>query len=169
MAVGKVVWMCPVSLATGARAQAGPADVEARDDVDPAFTVGGLYAINGKTYIYIKFNNGAGNIAAVVGQACYTHTLADWDPPNGKAQVTSDVSDAIPANAPAIVIGGFVNVITDGRYGFVQCGGRQAGVLSNANAAGDRLIASTTDGSLAEATAGGDIVEYVAVTLEAAA
>ena len=165
MAVGDVLLFCPVAFAHGPRIVAGPADIESRDDVDPAFTVGGAYAINGKVYTYVKFNNGAGNIAAVAGQAAYIHTAAAWSPHTGLAQVTSDASDALGADGLAIVVGVFRNVITDGQYGFIQSGGVSVDVLNNGEA-GDRLLASSTDGQLNEATAGGDVVEYVGVCLE---
>lgn len=154
----------PVSLAA-------PSNVESSDDVDPVTPPGTVVADskNGKRYMYVKFDNGAGNVAAAAGQACYIKTLADWDPPNGKALVTSDVSDSLGGGAPSICVGVFVNVITDGRFGFIQIAGVRANVLTNANAAGDRLIVSTTDGQLNEATAGGDIVEFVGVALEASA
>lgn len=166
MATGDILLFCPAANATGARILYGPADVEARDDVDPAFTVGGLYAINGKTYMYVKFDNGVGNVAAVAGQACYVDTALSWTPHTGVATVTSDVSDADPANTAAICVGVFVNAITDGRYGFIQCGGVRTNALNSAAAVGDRLIVTTTDGSLDNATAGGDVVEYVGIALE---
>lgn len=166
MAVGTVLLVCPAAR-HGIVIGAAPADVEARDDATPQATVGGLYGINGKLYMYVKFDNGTA-VAAVAGKAAY---IADttWAPHNGVALVTSDVSAALGVDANAICVGVFVNAITDLQYGFIQVGGVKTGVLSNADAAGQRLIVSSTDGSLAKATAGGDIVEFVAISYAAAA
>lgn len=165
MAVGDIL-LFPPAARTGQRALLGPKDIESQDSAEPIFTVGGLYENAGKVYMYVKFDNGAGNVAAVRGQACYVDTAMSWSPHTGVATVTSDVSDAVPANTLAICVGVFVNAITDGNYGFIQVAGVHVDALNSAAAAGDRLIVTTTDGSLDNATAGGDIVEYVGIALE---
>lgn len=74
-------------------------------------------AVGCETYRYVKFDNGAGNVAAAAGALCYRGTTAAnvWD-------VTSDVSDVDSAFA----VGVFQSVLTDAYYGWVKTKGYQS-------------------------------------------
>lgn len=172
MAAATVILYCPAANASGAVAFTAPNNVEARDDVDAQFRVGGHYidAKAGKRYMYVKFDNGVGNVAAAAGNLAYVHTLAGWDPETGLAQVTSDQSDSLGGGAAttSIVAGVFVNVITDLRFGFIQVGGKRTGVNVAATIiAGDSLVSSATDGQAGE-YAGTEISVPFAVSLNTA-
>ena len=135
------------------------ADITSRDDVDPALNPGEVIswysgATDGyKTFQYVKFDNGAGNVAAANG------ALAYWKDQDAYT-VTSDLSDAIGAGdgwRRNMVAGVFLGVPTDARYTFIQIGGRHSAVLTNADddiLAGDALIAATTDSDVDSVTAG---------------
>lgn len=105
--------------------------------------LGQTLELNNKVYRLIKFNNGAGNIASAAGSSAHWMTRADF-------VVTSDRSSGEFAGNG--IAGGFLGVLTDGYYGFIQIGGLQT-LKSNgtANAAGDLLCgdqAHDTDGTL---------------------
>ena len=172
MAVADAILYCPASNATGTVAFTAPNNVEARDDVDAQFRVGSLYkdAKAGKTYMYVKFDNGVGNVAAAAGNLAYVHSLAQWDPATGLAQVTSDQSDGLGGGAAttSIVAGVFVNIPTDLRFTFIQCGGKRVDVNCAATiVAGDSFVSSATDGQAGE-YAGTEIAIPFAVALETA-
>lgn len=163
--------LCPFAFASGIEGESAPANLESRDDVDPIMLLGSIVrdAASGKSYIYVRFDNGVGNVAAVAGNLAYIHTLAEWDPDTGKAQVTSDQSDSVggAAATTSIVAGVFVNVPTDLRYTFLQCGGRRTNMNVTAAAiAGSRQVSSATDGRAISQVAA-DIVEPFAILLEA--
>ena len=111
--------------------------------------LGEVIVHKGKTYIYVKFDNGVGNVAAVAGQACYWKDLANF-------QVTSDYSDSQGGGSELCLCAGvFLYVMTDGYYGWVQCGGIASSVkLSGTGAVGQILVPSTTDGTLTTVATG---------------
>lgn len=135
------------------------ADITSRNDADPVHRPGEVIqwysgSTDGhKTFMYVKFDNGAGDIAAANGKLAY------WKDFDAKT-VTSDLSDAIGGGdgwRRNMVAGVFLNAITDAQYGFIQTGGRHSAVLTNADddiVAGDWLIAATTDSDVDSVGAG---------------
>ena len=118
-------------------------------DVQPQAGLGEVIVHRGKTYIYGRFDNGVGNVAAVAGQACYWRDMDNWI-------YTSDISDSLAgATELAFCAGVFLYATTDLYYGWVQCGGVANGVkLSGAGAPGQVLIPSATDGVLTTVATG---------------
>jgi hypothetical protein len=106
---------------------------------------------DGQIYRYVKFDNGAGNVAAAAGALCYrgiasvtnSASLQMWT-------VTSDVSDVDSAFAAGV----FVSVIADAGFGWILTRGNYATVKKqtgsgNAWVKGDCILAlpsSTADG-----------------------
>lgn len=127
--------------------------------------LGQIYESNGKFYRLVKFDNGSA-VASAAGNAAYWKTKSSYI-------VTSDESDSEGTNAAGnnAVAGGFLGVLTDLNYGFIQMGGDQAGVLVDATAAaGDMLSGGNTDGTLvitAAGTAGGPVNMLVAIATAA--
>lgn len=121
--------------------------------------LGQCYEQDGKVYRLVKFNNGTGNVAAVVGGSAYWYSKADWT-------VTSDQTDA--EGSLNSVAGGFLDVLTDGYYGLIQIGGDQTGVsVAGSTAEGDQLSGSATDMQLArtaESTASVNLAVAIALT-----
>jgi hypothetical protein len=79
------------------------------------FGLGDLYAAgDGKIYKFVLFNDGSGNVAAVVGNVCYY--LAETGAET--FTVTSDVSDSSYVGA-----GVFQSVPADGEYCWIQVKG----------------------------------------------
>jgi hypothetical protein len=99
--------------------------------------LGMVVEIAGKVYRLVQFDNGAGNVASAATMAAHWHTRASFI-------VTSDKSSGEMASNG--IAGGFLGVLTDQYYGFIQIGGLQT-LLTNgsANAAGDLLAGSTGD------------------------
>ena len=118
--------------------------------------LGKVFEAEGKWYRIVKFDNGAGNVAAAVGNAAYWKDRDDF-------VVTSDYSDS--DCVPNAVAGGFLAVVTDGYYCAIQVGGVQTGVnVATGAAVGDQLSVSSTDGRLAT-TASGTASVNLAVAL----
>ncbi|AZO51255.1 hypothetical protein [Mesorhizobium sp. M4B.F.Ca.ET.058.02.1.1] len=117
--------------------------------------VGDLYeSYDSKTYRFVKYNQGAGAIAAVAGNAVGFYA------PGGTStgvtnEVTSDVSDTA-ANGAGVLAGAPGN----GEYGWIQVKG--VATLTTAlvsGASGQALVLSaTTDGTLKVAAAVTDTV-----------
>ena len=111
----------------------------------------------GKVYRLVKFDNGAGNVASVAGAAAYWKT-------RGSTLVTSDLTDQ-EAGVNSVA-GGFLGVVTDLSYCFIQIGGAQSVSTAASVVAGDKLIGGgTADGQLvraAAATAAPDIPVAIA-------
>lgn len=168
--MANVILFCPAVVASGIIAGVAPNNVEGRNDVDPQFSVGGIYieAPTGRRYLYARFNFGTGSVAAVANNLAYIHTEAAWDPAAGLAQITSDQSDSIAGGAAStsIVAGIFTGVVTSGNYCFIQCGGRRNAVNVTASAAGNALVSSATDGR-SDAQAAANISEAFARQLGA--
>lgn len=96
-------------------------------------------------YEYVKFNNGAGNVASADGGAAY---WKDFD----SFEVTSDKTDSqAGASNPSGCAGIFIGVMTDGYYGWVAKNGpytvRLAAGDSN-GAVGNKIFAPASDADL---------------------
>ena len=94
--------------------------------------VGTIRFVDGKLYKWVKFDNGAGDVAAVANQVCCYVVDSGYF----ASTVTSDTS------VGGIVAGIFTSVIADGEYGWIQIKG--AATLAIA-------IESSNDGSPAAA------------------
>lgn len=97
----------------------------------------------GKVYRLVQFDNGTGDVASVAGGAAHWKTRASYI-------VTSDQTDA-EASLNGVA-GGFLRVVTDQYYCYVQLGGVQAVVTDTTASAGTALIATTTDLTLVATT-----------------
>jgi len=111
----------------------------------PAFTLGavGMQA-GGKKYKYVKYNQGAGAVAAVAGNVAYYYAPSGTSA-GADTEVTSDLSDS--ANVGAGVLQA---VIPNGGYGWVQIGGTATLTTAlTAGADGNALTpVGATDGTL---------------------
>lgn len=118
-------------------------------DIQAQAGLGEIITHRGKTYQYVRFDNGVGNVAAVAGQACYWRDLTNF-------VVTSDISDSLAgATELCFCAGVFLYAMVDQNYGWIQCGGVATGVkLSGAGAVGQLLIPSVTDGTLTTVATG---------------
>tara|TARA_R110000868_G_scaffold255919_8_gene512595 strand:+ start:105 stop:638 length:534 start_codon:yes stop_codon:yes gene_type:complete len=110
----------------------------------PPYTgqLGSVFEKNGKVYRMVKFDNGSA-VAAAAGGVAHWKTRADY-------VVTSDQTDA-EASLNSVA-GGFLMIVTDLYYCFVQIGGVQAVITDTTATAGTALIASTTDLTLVATT-----------------
>lgn len=113
----------------------------------PAFTTGALgMTTNGNIYKYVKYDTGAGSVAAVSGNVAYYYTLDGYK----NYTVSSDLSDSIEIGA-----GVLQSAPTDGQYCWIQV--RGAATVTTALTAGtdgDPLTPTgSTDGTLDLATA----------------
>ncbi len=84
----------------------------------PEYALGTVYRhYDGKQYKYVQFNNGAGNVASVAGNACYYYAVSGASA--GQVDiVTMDVTDS-----GLIGAGVFQAVIADTGYGWIQTKG----------------------------------------------
>ncbi len=99
---------------------------------------------DGKQYKYVQFNNGAGNVASVAGNACYYYAVSGASA--GQVDiVTMDVTDS-----GGIGAGVFQAVIADTGYGWIQTKGNATLTTAlTAGADGNALTAvGATDGTL---------------------
>ncbi len=134
------------------------------NDVSPLFTPGTVYRDQGgKSYKYLQFDNGAGNVAAVAGNFAYYYA------PSGASAgattvVTMDLSDS--ANVGA---GVFQAVLTDQYYGWFQIKGSATLTTAlTAGADGNALTAvGSTDGTLDVSALVTDFICAVAVDASA--
>lgn len=102
------------------------------------------HAKDGKRYKFVKFDNGAGNVASVAGNFAYVLAVSGASAGEYKT-VTMDLSDSAGVGA-----GVFQAVIADGSYGWIQTWG--VATLTTALTAGADGNALTpvgsTDGTL---------------------
>lgn len=105
--------------------------------------LGQVFEEDGKCYRLVQFDNGTGNVASTDGGAAHWKTRASFI-------VTSDQTDA-EASLNGVA-GGFLRVVTDQYYCFVQMGGVQAVTTDTTASAGTALIATTTDLTLVATT-----------------
>lgn len=105
--------------------------------------LGTIIRYKGNKFMYVKFDNGSGNVAAVAGGFVHWKTLTpEANPP--VFTVTSDQTDAMAGlNSVAGVIG---NVVTDLYFTFIQISGiyPNAKVVAAADI-NDTLCGSATD------------------------
>jgi hypothetical protein len=98
--------------------------------------LGAICEDDGKVYRLVQFDNGTDNVASIAGNAAHWKTRAS-------SIVTMDKSSGEFASNG--VAGGFLGVITDQYYCFVQCGGLQT-LKTDGNAdAGEILCGDTSD------------------------
>jgi hypothetical protein len=103
-------------------------------------------ATDTRMYKYVKYDTGAGPVAAVSGQVAYYYTLDGYK----NNTVSSDLSDSIELGA-----GVLQSAPTDGQYCWIQIKGPATLALAlTAGADGDPLTPTgSTDGTLDLATA----------------
>lgn len=110
------------------------------------FTLGTLGRVDGsgKLYKYVKFNNGAGDVASVAGNFCYYYAVSGASA-GQYTEVTMDVTDS-----GGIGAGVFQAVIADGGYGWIQVTGVATLTTAlTAGADGNALTAvGATDGTV---------------------
>lgn len=111
---------------------------------------------SGNVFKLVQRNNTA-DVATVAGAVGYykdnTHLI-----------VTSKASEALSTGFNGVA-GGFLGVITNGNFCFIQIGGSQSISTAAAVVAGDKLMGSATDGQLArsaQGTAPTDVVWAIA-------
>lgn len=107
----------------------------------PEFGLGELgQTADGKVYKYVKYNQGAGSVAAVAGNVAYYYGSAGAD-----TEVTSDLSDSSSVGAGVLQA-----VIGNGEYGWVQVKGTATLTPAlTAGADGNALTpVGATDGTL---------------------
>lgn len=99
----------------------------------------------GKVYRIVQFDNGSGNVAAIVGGVVH------WKDREAFV-VTSDQTDAqATINS---VAGGTQVIATDQYYTAIQIGGRQSVKVAASTAVGDAMVGSTTDNTFARTASG---------------
>lgn len=107
------------------------------------FSLGTLHwdLTSGKAYKFVKYDTGAGSVAAVSGQVAYYYTLDGYK----NYTVTSDLSDSIEIGA-----GVLQSAPTDGQYCWIQIKGPATLSIALAGGAdGDPLTPTgATDGTL---------------------
>lgn len=109
------------------------------------FTVGQIVTnYDGKRYKMYKFNNGAGNVAAVAGNFAYIYAVSGASA-GETTEVTMDLTDSAGVGA-----GVFQAVIADGSYGWFQISG--VATLTTALTAGADGNALTPVGAGADGT-----------------
>lgn len=106
-------------------------------------SLGQVVEDGGKVYRLVQHDKGSGSVAVVAGGAAHWKTRASFI-------VTSDQTDA-QASLNGVA-GGYLAVITDQFYCYIQIGGVQAVVTNTTAAAGTALTATTTDLTLVAIT-----------------
>jgi hypothetical protein len=130
----------------------------------PEFALGTVHRdYDGKQYKYVQFNNGAGDVASVAGNACYYYAVSGASA--GQVDiVTMDITDSGGVGA-----GVFQAVIADGGYGWIQTKGDATLTTAlTAGADGNALTAvGATDGTLDVSALVTDFICAVAVDASA--
>ena len=94
----------------------------------------------GKVYRLVRHDDGAGAVATTASFVAHWKTRASYI-------VSSDQSDAqAGVNSMA---GGYLGVVTDQNYCYIQIGGVQNVLVAASTAAGDTMIGLTVDGTVA--------------------
>jgi hypothetical protein len=133
-------------------------------DSSPLRTLGQVVQLqDGKKYKYVKYNSGAGTVAAVAGNVCYYYAPSGTSA-GATTEVTSDLSDS--ANVGAGVLQA---VITSGSYGWVQITGPATLTTAlTAGADGNAMTpAGSTDGTLDVSAAVTDHICAIAIDASA--
>jgi hypothetical protein len=117
----------------------------------------------GNLYRYIKYNSGAGTIAAAVGKFAYFYAPSGASA-GATSEVTSDLSDSAGIGAGVLQA-----IIPTGGYGWIQISGIATLTLAlTAGADGNALTAvGSTDGALDVSAAVTDYICAVAVDASA--
>ncbi len=114
--------------------------------------LGTVILFKGLKYRYVKFDNGAGNVASAANGVAHWKVLTPTtNPPI--FTVTSDQTDALATIQS--VAGIFGGVVTDLFHTFIQISGPTQATVASATTVGDAVIGGTTDltfGRIAEAT-----------------
>lgn len=118
---------------------------------------------DGKEYRFVKYNKGAGSVAAVANNVAYYYAPSGASA-GATSEVTSDVSDSA-----AVTAGKLMAVIADGSYGWVQTKGEATlNTALTAGADGNALTAvGTTDGTLDVSALVTDHIAAIAVDASA--
>jgi hypothetical protein len=127
--------------------------------------LGVLYRHKGNVYRYVLFDNGAGNVAAVVGGVVYWKAL---DPNNELLPlftVTSDIESGI-ASGVNMVAGVTGVIVTDLHYTWIQVGGVVTALTAASTAAGDGCCHGT-DNTFGRMAAGSFINQCFGIALTA--
>jgi len=103
-----------------------------------------FFGTGGKVYKFVKFNNGAGNVAAVAGNVCYYYAVSGASA-GQTTEVTMDVTDS-----GGIGAGVFQSVPADGEYCWIQIKG--VATITTALSAGADGNALTAVGAQADGT-----------------
>lgn len=112
------------------------------NDATQKAPMGAVIRWKGNKYMYVKFNNGQGNVAAVANGVVHWMTGL-FDPATKLFTVTSDQTDAIAGrNSVAGIIG---NIVTDGNYTWIQITGVSSCKVTATTDLGDCLVGSATD------------------------
>lgn len=129
------------------------------------FAVGSVYRhYDGKKYKLVKFNNGAGNVAAVVGNFAYYYAVSGASA-GQITEVTMDVTDSGGVGA-----GVFQSIPADGEYCWLQITGPATlttALTSGADGNALTAISAGADGTLAVSGAVTDHVCAIAVDASA--
>ena len=118
---------------------------------------------DGKEYRFVKYNKGAGSVAAVANNMAYYYAPSGASA-GATSEVTSDLSDSATVGA-----GMLIAVIADGSYGWVQTKGEATlHTALTAGADGNALTPSgSTDGTLDVSAAVTDHIAAIAVDASA--
>ena len=133
----------------------------------PEFTLGTVAEVQSssgtKKYRYVKFDNGAGNVASVAGNFAYVLAVSGASA-GETTTVTMDLSDSAGVGA-----GVFQAVIADGGYGWVQISGYATLTTAlTAGADGNALTpVGSTDGTLDVSAAVTDHICAIAIDASA--
>lgn len=103
-----------------------------------------------KKYLYVKFDNGTGNLTLAAGNLVYYLDSTDFD----GFTVTSDESDTQATLVAGIALG----AIADASYGWVLVRGYYSAVVTNGDddiAAGDAIVPSAAGDGTCDSTAEG--------------
>ncbi len=122
-----------------------------------------FFGTAGKVYKFVKFNNGVGNVAAVVGNVCYYYAVSGASA-GQTTEVTMDLTDS-----GGIGAGVFQSVPADGEYCWIQIKGVATLTTAlSAGADGNALTAvGATDGTLDVSAAVTDAVVAYAIDADA--
>jgi hypothetical protein len=117
-----------------------PTAAENLNDPAPRVAPGALQCFNGNWYRYVKFDNGAANVATTSGHPAFWKTKSTFLVSSDKTDCQHGASNASGA------CGVFLGVVTDGYYTWVQLTGiHPTVVLSGAGAAGQHLTIPASD------------------------
>lgn len=111
--------------------------------------VGTVRFEGGKVYMWVKFDNGTGNVAAVANYAAEWYGETGWS----TRTVTRDSTDG-----GYVMAGVFMSVIADGEYGWIQMRGPVTmGTTLETTALRNAALMCGTDGALTKWIADGTI------------